>query len=227
METTLPTLPSTSTKTGTDGIASALGGGSNVSDMFVKLLVAQIKNQNPLEPTDPSEFVGQLTQLSQMEALQKLTDQGSSSASMMSSMQMLALGAQVGSQVTVQTDKLQLGDQPVPISFTLGSNSTKNTLVLTASDGTETRVELGTRSLGDAHYTLDPKALGLAPGSYGMALVTASDEKPALQVTGTLSSVQLTGGGAAVMNVAGAGQVAPAAITGFNGRPAGAAVAAN
>lgn len=222
METTLPTLPTTASASGStaDSVSSALGGGTNVSDMFVKLLVAQIKNQNPLEPTDPSEFVGQLTQLSQMEALQKLTDQGTSSASMMSSMQMLALGAQVGSQVTVQTDKVQLGDQPVPIGFTLASNSTKNTLVLTATDGTETRVELGTRSIGAVNYTLDPKALGMAPGSYTMSLVAANDEKPALQVTGTLSSVQLTGGGAAVMNVAGAGQVAPAAITAFNGRPA-------
>lgn len=36
---------------------------------FLKLLVAQIKNQNPLTPTDPVQFVGQLTQYSELEQL--------------------------------------------------------------------------------------------------------------------------------------------------------------
>lgn len=36
---------------------------------FLKLLVAQIKNQNPLNPTDSVQFVGQLTQYSELEQL--------------------------------------------------------------------------------------------------------------------------------------------------------------
>jgi len=36
---------------------------------FLQLLVAQIKNQNPLNPTDPTQFVGQLTSYSQLEQL--------------------------------------------------------------------------------------------------------------------------------------------------------------
>ncbi len=36
---------------------------------FLKLLVAQIKNQNPLNPTDSTQFVGQLTQYSELEQL--------------------------------------------------------------------------------------------------------------------------------------------------------------
>ena len=34
---------------------------------FLKLLVAQIKNQNPLNPTDSVQFLAQLTQYSQLE----------------------------------------------------------------------------------------------------------------------------------------------------------------
>lgn len=34
---------------------------------FLKLLVAQIKNQNPLKPTDSVQFLAQLTQYSQLE----------------------------------------------------------------------------------------------------------------------------------------------------------------
>ena len=36
---------------------------------FLQLLVSQIKNQDPLNPTDSVQFLGQLTQLSQLEQL--------------------------------------------------------------------------------------------------------------------------------------------------------------
>jgi flagellar hook assembly protein FlgD len=36
-------------------------------DMFLKLLVAQMQNQNPLSPSDPIQFVSQLAQFSNLE----------------------------------------------------------------------------------------------------------------------------------------------------------------
>jgi flagellar basal-body rod modification protein FlgD len=39
----------------------------NNKEMFLKLLVAQLKNQDPLNPSDPTEFTGQLTQYSILE----------------------------------------------------------------------------------------------------------------------------------------------------------------
>lgn len=37
--------------------------------MFLQLLVSQIKNQNPLNPADPSEFVAQLSQFTGVEQM--------------------------------------------------------------------------------------------------------------------------------------------------------------
>jgi flagellar basal-body rod modification protein FlgD len=37
--------------------------------MFLKLLVAQIKNQNPLSPTDGVEFLSQLSQFTEVEQM--------------------------------------------------------------------------------------------------------------------------------------------------------------
>jgi flagellar basal-body rod modification protein FlgD len=37
------------------------------SDMFLQLLVAQLKNQDPLNPTDSTQFVTQLAQFQQLE----------------------------------------------------------------------------------------------------------------------------------------------------------------
>jgi flagellar hook assembly protein FlgD len=53
--------------------ASALDpGGSASKETFLKLLVAQIKNQNPLNPADGLEFVSQLAQFSSLEQLMEI-----------------------------------------------------------------------------------------------------------------------------------------------------------
>ncbi|MFN7920906.1 MAG: flagellar hook capping FlgD N-terminal domain-containing protein [Bryobacteraceae bacterium] len=49
--------------------APATDGGDSLTskDTFLKLLVAQIQNQNPLSPSDPIQFVSQLAQFSSLE----------------------------------------------------------------------------------------------------------------------------------------------------------------
>jgi flagellar basal-body rod modification protein FlgD len=49
-----------------------VGQGSMDKDGFTQLLLAQMANQNPLEPTDSSQQLSQQAQLSQVEELQKL-----------------------------------------------------------------------------------------------------------------------------------------------------------
>lgn len=191
-------------------------------DMFTKLLVAQIQNQDPLEPTDPSQFINQLTQLSQTESLQNLSSLTSSNASVLQSMQVIALGAQVGSDVMAASTSVTLDSDKVSGSFTLASSSSKTTLALTGVDGVEHDISLGTLSPGTVPFTLDPAALGLAPGTYTMALQTSSAEKPAIDIGGRLQSVRLSAAGSVVLNVSNLGEVAPSAITAFNGQPAAA-----
>jgi flagellar basal-body rod modification protein FlgD len=41
--------------------------GSVDKNMFLQLLVAQLRNQDPLNPTDGTQFVGQLAQFQQLE----------------------------------------------------------------------------------------------------------------------------------------------------------------
>jgi flagellar basal-body rod modification protein FlgD len=52
--------------------AGSLGGLD--SDAFLQLLVAQLRYQNPMEPTDGSQFLQQTAQFTQVETLQALAD---------------------------------------------------------------------------------------------------------------------------------------------------------
>ncbi len=187
-------------------------------DMFTKLLVAQIRNQDPLAPTDPSQFVNQLTQQAQTEAMQNLSTLTSANASVLQSMQVLALGAQVGSEVMVNTSTVQLDSAKVSGSIALSSNSSKTTLTLKDAADKEYKIELGAKAAGSVAFAIDPQQLGLPAGSYTMAVTTSSGEKPSVDIAGKLSSVRLSSSGSMILNVANLGEVSPGAITGFNGK---------
>jgi flagellar basal-body rod modification protein FlgD len=68
------------TKTDTSATASAMG--SLGPDAFMKLLVAQMKYQNPFSPSDPTAMLSQVATYSQVEMLQKLSSTASSSAAL-------------------------------------------------------------------------------------------------------------------------------------------------
>ena len=52
--------------------ASSTSAISMGKDDFLKILLAQLKNQDPLKPQDPSEFVSELSQLSSVESLKNI-----------------------------------------------------------------------------------------------------------------------------------------------------------
>jgi flagellar basal-body rod modification protein FlgD len=186
--------------------------------MFTKLLVAQIQNQDPLSPTDPAQFVQQLTQLSQTESLQNLANLTSANASVLQSMQVLAMGGQVGSNVLATTTSVTLdGSTKVAGEITFANASSASTLVLTDAAGVKHNVSLGSTAAGEVAFSIDPAKLGLAAGSYSVAVETSTKETPSVAVEGRLNSVRLSASGSVVLNVSNLGEVAPAAITAFNG----------
>ena len=204
-----------STSTGNSPVSAPV---SENKDMFTKLLVAQIRNQDPLAPSDPATFVNQLSQLSQTEALEKMTQTTAASAAMLQSLQVLAMGGQVGSQVSVQTGRMELGDAPVTGSVRLEGASTLTHVVLTDVAGRQTRIELPPHGIGGQAFTLDPAKLGLPAGKYSIAAEASDGTKPAIEINGRLNSVRLDSTGGILMQVAGIGEVEPGWITGFNGK---------
>jgi len=64
----------TSTTTG-NGLGVSTTSKSNDKDMFLQLLVAQMKYQDPMNPTDSSQFLSQSAQFTALEKMQVVADQ--------------------------------------------------------------------------------------------------------------------------------------------------------
>jgi flagellar basal-body rod modification protein FlgD len=73
--------PTPTTTTGTTGASSLTGTAATTAkdktsmgkDDFLKLLVGQLKNQDPQNPTGSDDFMGQMAQFSRVEQLTNLT----------------------------------------------------------------------------------------------------------------------------------------------------------
>ena len=80
------------TSTGSTNVKNTADANSSLDkDAFLQLLVAQMKYQDPLEPTDNTEYVAQLAQFSSLEAMNNMSE----------SMDLQRATALVGKTVTV------------------------------------------------------------------------------------------------------------------------------
>jgi flagellar basal-body rod modification protein FlgD len=101
---------------------------------------------------------------------------------------------------------------------TLSSSSAKTTLVLTALNGQQYEIQLGTLPAGTHAFSIDPAKLGMPAGQYSMRVASESNPSVPLAVQGRLDSVQLGNGGSVTVKIDSVGEVAPSAITAFRGK---------
>lgn len=73
-------------------------------DEFMKLLIAQLENQDPLQPTENGEFIAQMAQFSSLEGITNLNQTVNQFASAMQSTQALQASTLVGRSVQVLSD---------------------------------------------------------------------------------------------------------------------------
>jgi flagellar basal-body rod modification protein FlgD len=104
-------------------------------DTFLKLLVAQLKYQNPMAPNDGTEFLTQTAQFTQLETLQKIEKLMTSSAA---ASEVLEASAMVGRRVIMALPQGQQGTPAASTTMTFGGNLPKDAAVGTKVDSTIT-----------------------------------------------------------------------------------------
>ncbi|MWV12551.1 flagellar hook assembly protein FlgD [Pseudomonas sp. R-28-1W-6] len=183
---------------------------------FLNLLVAQLNNQNPLEPQGNGEFIAQLAQFSQVEGIEKLNTSMGSLLSGYQSSQALQASSLVGRKVIVPTDKAVVDTaETFKASLVLPVTSSNVYVNIYDSAGASVgRVNLGQQAAGNVSFMWDGKdASGkvLPPGTYKFeAQATYADGTKGLytMLPANVDSVTLgQNGGELTLNLAGLGSV--------------------
>jgi flagellar basal-body rod modification protein FlgD len=181
---------------------------------FLNLLVAQLNNQNPLEPQGNGEFIAQLAQFSQVEGIEKLNGSMESLVSGYQSSQALQASSLVGRKVIVPTDNAVV-DTSESFKASLVLPTTSSNVYVNVYDQAGvavSRVNLGEQAAGNVSFIWDGKdASGnlLPPGTYKFeAQATYEGETKGLYtlLPANVDSVTL-GGSELTLNLAGLGSV--------------------
>ncbi|MXP65553.1 flagellar hook assembly protein FlgD [Roseomonas sp. M0104] len=168
------------------------GNSSEDYDRFLKLLTAQMKYQDPMQPTDPTQFVAQLAQFSQVEQqtksntyLKSILEAVSGSANLTEN------AALLGRTVQTQLSQITLSSAgaAVPLTAQVNAATLAGTRleVLDASGNVVRKVSL---SGGTTALTFDGKdgnGMALAAGTYKVRVV-GDDAGGARQSAGTVSN---------------------------------------
>jgi flagellar basal-body rod modification protein FlgD len=206
------------TSTYDSGVSTNDNTAAGMNNLFMQLLVAQIQNQDPLNPTDGTEYVSQLAQLTQVQSMETMSKLMANNAVLMDNLQTLTTGNLVGQKVMVQTDTVETdGSTSIDGRLTLDHAANTVTVIVKDESGNETKIELGKQEKGTVDFNIDPDALGLKEGKYTLSVVTDTEEtKVPVEVGGVVNNVRIPlDGSPTLLNITGIGEVAYNNITQF------------
>jgi flagellar basal-body rod modification protein FlgD len=108
-------------------------------DDFLKLLITQVQNQDPLNPLEDKEFVAQLAQFSSLEQLQNtnsiLKDSLGTNAALTRTMNTAAATSLIGKDVAISTDTIDFrGKDHVNIAYDTAAGAVKAVVQIVKKD---------------------------------------------------------------------------------------------
>ncbi len=196
------------------------GSGNGTSELgkneFMELMIAQLKNQNPLEPQDNGEFISQLAQFSSLEEMQGVSRSVDELGSQFRSTQALQASAMVGRTVLAPSEFGILGDEGAITGTIQVPASTGGLRVSVESQNGERvrQIDLGASQAGVASFQwdgTDGNGNALPPGPYRIVAegsYPGGTEQLATMVSANVDSVSLGQGGKVTLNLSGMGSIA-------------------
>lgn len=163
-----------STVTGTDSSSSAseiaaLTGSKNdvgAADRFLKLLVTQLQNQDPLNPMDNAELTSQMAQINTVTGLEKVNQSVQSMHASFLQMQALQGASLIGRDVTVEGSQLSaVAGGKLEGGFSLaGPADTVQVEILNPAGQVVDTLQLGAQDSGRHGFDWDASKLDSAAG---------------------------------------------------------------
>ena len=164
------------------------------SDRFLKLLVTQLKNQDPLNPMDNAQLTSQLAQLSTVDGINKMNDSMTELAAQFQATQALQGAGLIGHSVLGQGNTLSLGSAGAAGGVDLASAADQVQISIQNSDGTTVRtLNLGKKAAGLAQFAWDGKDTAgnsLAQGNYSFKVTATAAGKSVDATAYALDQVQ-------------------------------------
>ncbi len=139
----------------TSGIANA----DASQDRFLKLLVAQLNNQDPMNPMDNAQMTSQIAQINTVTGIQQVNDTLKSMADQFAVLQVLQGSAMVGRHVLIEGSTLavQDGKAGAAIDLATSSDTTKVEVVSPGGQIIDT-INLGALAAGRHSFEWDATA---------------------------------------------------------------------
>jgi len=202
----------TSQSVGSVSTASSSGSSGTGLDYntFLKLLTAQLKNQDPTSPMDPSQFMNQLAQLSTVEQAMKTNDTMGQVLSELKSTGSRMDMAYIGRKVEAASDSISLVGGSAKAAYTVDGSPASIKIEVTDATGNVVRSTTPAPKTGRSEFTWDGRrsdgttaADGLytikvtAKAADGSTLKTAtvvSDTVKEIRTVDGASKLILTGG---------------------------------
>jgi flagellar basal-body rod modification protein FlgD len=144
---------------GTAATASNAAANANSEDRFLKLLVAQLQNQDPLNPMDNAQVTSQMAQIQTVSGIEKLNSTVLGLNAQFAQLQTLGGAALVGRNVLIEGNRLVASDGVGHGGFELASQADRVKLeVLDGSGRVIDTVELGASASGRHSFDWTPPA---------------------------------------------------------------------
>lgn len=191
------------TSTGTAGsIAGSTTSAADTEDRFLKMLVAQMKNQDPLSPMDSAQVTAQMAQISTVSGIEKLNQTMKTLASGFDASQALGAATLAGHNVWVPGSSLGLASGSATGGFSLAAAADRVQVSVSDANGKVVdTVDLGATSAGMNAFQWDGNNGAAADGKYSFRISASAAGQP---VTAEAMSV---GRVAAIVRSNGATQV--------------------
>jgi flagellar basal-body rod modification protein FlgD len=148
-------------------------------DDFLNLLITQLQNQDPLNPTDSTEFTAQLAQFSSLEQLNNVNTNLEQLQDFQASANNSQAVSLLGKEITTNGNFLQLADGG-PVGFDLSLSSDAATVVSSVYDSTGGFVKsFESQNMVAGQHTLfwdgmDRDGNPVADGSYTVEILAAA-----------------------------------------------------